>query len=47
MQLFGGIFPHVDGVAIDDGDDFTRVGGAGAVADGGADEDEEDEEDGY
>lgn len=47
VQLFGGIFPHVDGVTIDDGDDFTRVGGAGAVADGGADEDEEGDGDGY
>lgn len=47
MQLFGGIFPHVDGITIDDGDHFTGVGGAGAVADGGADEDEEGEGDGY
>lgn len=37
----------MDGVTIDDGDDFSGVDGAGAVADGGADEDEEDEEDGY
>ena len=47
VQLFGGIFPHVDGLTIDDGDHFTGVGGDGAVADGGADEDEEDEGDDY
>lgn len=47
VQLFGGIFPHVDGITIDDGDHFTGVGGDGAVADGGADEDEEGEGDGY
>ena len=37
----------MDGVTIDDGDHFAGVGGAGAVSDGGADEDKEEKGDGY